>query len=337
MSAGRTRTYMTELNRTDVDYTSFQNSRELARYLAAQMVARNQYPNAEVIRKEISKVTNGAMNPSASTIQDEIKKWHEEVFWPTYHAMGSVPQESGYPAEVKRIFTESFHNIVIQLQAAAGARFNAERADFQRQAQEAENVVRGLQEQVQGIEQRLAEVQSQYDAEAQAHTSTKEQLEAADAEVRELNVKLQAAYEKQAAHEVQLNEVRRTERDRADKLLEDAAKDRQRYQLEIDMARQRAKSVELSLQGQVGENRRLVHEHAQAQSTAAALRKELESLRAAHAEEVRRMTEALRAAHAGATQAERMKPTLRPAGGKALATASIGRNRRSLRKTPRQG
>lgn len=328
---------MTEPNHTSVDYASFQNSRELARYLANRMVARNQYPNAEVIRKEISKVTNGVMKPSASTIQDEIKKWHEEVFWPTYHAMGTVPQESGFPAEVKRIFTESFHNIVMQLQTAASAQFDGERADFQIQAQEAEKVVRDLQEQVQGIEQRLAEVQGQYEAEVQAHAGTKEQLEATGTEVSELNAKLQAAYEKQAAHEVQLNEVRRTERDRADKLLEDAAKDRQRHQLEIDMARQRAKSVELSLQGQVGENRRLVHEHAQAQSEAAAARKELESLRKAHAEEVRRMTDALRAAHAGATQAERMKPTLRPAGGKAFATKTIGRNRRSLHKTPRQG
>jgi myosin heavy subunit len=328
---------MTEPIRTDVDYASFQNSRELARYLAAEMVAHNQFPNAEVIRKQISRVTNGAMNPSASTIQDEIRKWHEDVFWPTYHAMGSVPQESGFPGEVKRIFTESFHNIVMQLQAAASAQFDVERADFQRQAQEAENVVRGLQEQVQGIEQRLAEVQDQYEAELQAHAGTKEQLEATGTEVRELNAKLQAAYEKQAAHEVQLNDVRKAERDRADKLLEDAAKDRRRDQLEIDMARQRAKSVELSLQGQVGENRRLVHEHAQAQSEATAARKELESLRKAHAEEVRRMTEALRAAHAGATQAERMKPTVRPAGGKALGTKPVARNRRSLHKPPRQG
>ncbi|RLM51893.1 hypothetical protein DVK02_16685, partial [Halobellus sp. Atlit-31R] len=106
---------MTEPIRTDLDDAALPNSRTLARRLAAEMVENNEIPNAEVIRKKISAVTNGQMNPSALTIQDEIKKWYADEFWPTYHAMGRLPKDSGFPAEVGRIFKESFQSIVVQL------------------------------------------------------------------------------------------------------------------------------------------------------------------------------------------------------------------------------
>lgn len=326
---------MTEPIRTDLDDAALPNSRTLARRLAAEMVENNEIPNAEVIRKKISAVTNGQMNPSALTIQDEIKKWYADEFWPTYHAMGRLPKDSGFPAEVGRIFKESFQSIVVQLQAAARAEFQGERAEFQRQIDEADKVVRELQEKVLEHELRAAEAQERYTAEAHAHAATKMQLEASDTLVRELNTKLQTAHELQAEHEAQLNEVRRTERERADRQVEASALEARRHLLEVDVARQRAKTLESSLQGQVGENRRLVLAHAKAESEANALRLELANLRTTHAAEVQRMTAALRAAQAGTAQAERMKPNVKAAARKSAAGAPVGRVRRSLHKPTR--
>lgn len=326
---------MTEPTRSNLDDAALPNSRVLARRLAAEMVENNEIPNAEVIRKKIGEVTNGQMKPSALTIQDEIKKWYAEDFWPTYNAMVRLPKESGFPAEVGRIFKESFQSIVVQLQAAARAEFQGERAEFQHQIDEADKVVREMQEKVLEHELRAAEAQESYQVEAHAHAETKLQLEASDAVVRELNAKLHAAHELQAEHEAQLNEVRRTERERADRQIEASALEARRHLLEVDLARQRAKSLESSLQGQVGENRRLVLDHAKAESEANALRLELANLRTTHAEEVQRMTTALRAAQAGAAQAERMKPSAKAAGRKAGSGAPVGRVRRSLHKPTR--
>lgn len=326
---------MTEPIRNDLDDAALPSSRVLARRLAAEMVENNEIPNAEVIRRKIGEVTNGQMKPSALTIQDEIKKWYAEDFWPTYNAMVRLPIDSGFPAEVGRIFRESFQSIVIQLQAAARAEFQGERADFQRQVDEADRVVRELQEKVLEHELRAAEAQERYQAEAHAHAETRQQLEATDAVARDLNAKLHAAHELQAQHEAQLNEVRQSERDRADRQVEASALETRRHLLEVDVARQRAKSLESSLQGQMGENRRLVLEHAKAESEANALRLELENLRTSHTQEVQRMTAALRAAQAGAAQAERMKPSVKAVSRKAAGSAPLGRVRRSLHKPNR--
>lgn len=326
---------MTEPTRTDLDDAALPNSRVLARRLAAEMVENNEIPNAEVIRKKIGEVTNGQMKPSALTIQDEIKKWYAEDFWPTYNAMVRLPKESGFPAEVGRIFKESFQSIVVQLQAAARAEFQSERAEFQYQIDEADKVVREMQQKVSEHELRAAEAQERYQAEAMAHSSTEGKLNAAVEQISDLNTKLHAAHEQQAGHEQQLNEVRTTERERADTQIQAAYTEARRNVLEIDMLRQRVKSHELTIAGHQGENRRLVLEHAKAVAAATALEAELKNARLAHTKEVERMTAALRAAQAGITQADRMKPTLRPAAKKTLSGSSAGRVRRTLHKPTR--
>lgn len=326
---------MTDATQSNLADTTPPNSRTLARRIAAEMVANKELPNPESVRKRIIVVTNGQMNPSASTMQDEIGKWYQDDFWPTYHTLGSLPEESGIPAEVRSIFQASFQTMVVQLFAAAKAGFQTEREDFQRQIDEADQVVRDLQRVASEHELRAAEAQERYLAEASEHVGAKERIEALASEVRDLNVKLHAAHEKQATHEAELKEVRQAERARADTQIEAAYVEGRRLLQEVDNMRQNIRSKDVSIDALQGQNRRLVQEHATASAEATALKTELANARAAHAKEVERMTAALRAAQAGTAQAERMKPAVRPTARKAPSGAPAGRVRRSLHKPTR--
>lgn len=326
---------MTDSSLYIADEATPPNSRALARKIAAEMVQNHELPNSEAVRKRIVAATGGRLNPSALTMQTEIKAWYADEFWPTYHAMGSLPEDSGVPAEVRSIFHASFQTMVVQLFAAAKAGFQSEREDFQRQIDEADQVVRELQRSVSDHEMRATEAQERYQAKAHEHALAKERIEALAGDVRDLNAKLHTAHEQQANHETELKEVRQAEQTRADTQIEEAFKEGRRHLFEIDALRQRVKSLELSVAGHQREHKHLVQEHATATAETKALQTELANARAAHAQEVERMTAALRAAQAGAAQAGRMKPAVRAAGKKPAGGASAPRVRRSLHKPTR--
>lgn len=326
---------MTEPTRINLDDATPPNSRARARQIAAQMVMNKEIPTAEAVRKRIVEETSGELSPSALTIQTEMKAWFAEEFWPTHHAMGLVPADSTIPVEVRALFQSSFQTMVVQLFAAARASFDGEREEFQRQVAEADRVVQDLQLQVSAIEQRAAAAEERYQAEARAHADTRLQLEASDTLVRDLNAKLHAAHEQQAAHEHRLNEVRTSERERADTQIAAARADAQHHLQEIDNLRQRVKMQDLSLASQTSENRRLGLEHARIAAEAAALAQELKNTQAANDREVERLAAALQAAQAGNTQGDKRKPALRAAGGKTSGVQAAGRVRRSLHKPTR--
>lgn len=326
---------MTEPTLFIADEATPQNSRAMARKIATEMVQNHEVPNSENVRRRIVESTGGKTKPSALTIQTEIKAWYAEEFWPTYHAMGSLPADSDVPAEVRSIFQASFQTMLVQLFAAAKAGFQSEREEYQRQINEADQVVRDLQRSVSEHELRAAEALERLAAEAHDHAIAKERIEALASEVRDLNTKLHAAHEQQATHEAELKEVRQSERARADTQIEEAFREGRRLTQEVDNLRQNVRSKDVSIDALQGENRRLVLEHAKSTAETSALQTELATARAAHAKEIERMTAALRAAQAGAAQGERMKPTVRAAGRKAPAGAPVGRVRRTLHKPTR--
>jgi len=326
---------MTEPNRTDLIDLTPGNSRDLARKIAAEMVQNNEIPTAEAVRKRIIERTAGGINPSASTIQSEMKAWYSEEFWPAYHAMGTVPKDSGVPAQVRSLFQSSFQTMAVQLFGVARASFDADREEYQRQIAEADQVVQDLQRKLGEQEVHTAAAQKLFEIEQHNHAETKQQLEAANIQVRELSAKLQAAHEQQVKHEQQLNDVRTSEQQRADKQVAAAREDAQRHLQEIDNLRQRVKAQDLSLAGQASENRRLSLEHAKVAAEAAALAQELKNTQAANAREVERLVAALQTAQGGTGQGERRKPALRAVGGKASGAQPVGRVRRSLHKPTR--
>jgi hypothetical protein len=326
---------MTEPTRINLDDATPPNSRVLARQIAAQMAMNKEIPTAEAVRKRIVEQTGGEINPSASTIQSEMKAWFADEFWPTYHAMGAVPADSSIPADVRSLFQSSFQTMVVQLFAAARASFDAERQEFQRQVAEADRVVQDLQIKVSELEQRATTAEEHYQAEVRAHADARLQLDASNTQVHELNAKLHAAHELQAAHEQRLNDVRTSERERADTQIAAARDDAQRHLQEIDNLRQRVKALDLSLASQTSENRRLGLEHARIAGEAAALAQELKNTQASNAREIERLLAALRVAQTNQPQGERMKPARRAAGGTTAAARSAGRTKRSLHKPTR--
>jgi len=326
---------MTEPNRHDLSDATPGNSRVFARQIAAEMVQNHELPTAEAVRKRIIERTRGELNPSALTIQTEIKAWYSEEFWPTFHTMGSLPKDTEVPAQVRALFQSSFQTMAVQLFAAARSSFDGERVEWQRQVAEADRVVQDLQQKLGEQEVHTAAAQELFEIEQHNHADTKQKLEAAEAQVRELAVKLQAAHEQQAKHEQQLNEVRTSERERADTQIETARADAKRHLQEIDNLRQRVKAQDMSLASQTAENRRLGLEHAKITGEAAALAQEIKNTQAANAREVERLVAALQAAQAGPAQGERMKPALRAAGGTAAIARGAGRTKKSLRKPTR--
>lgn len=326
---------MTEPNRYELTDTTPGNSRALARQIAAEMVQNREIPTAEAVRKRIIERTHGELSPSALTIQTEIKAWYGEEFWPTFHAMGTVPKDSEVPAQVRALFQSSFQTMAVQLFAAARASFDGEREEWQRQVAEADRVVQDLQRKLGEQETHTGAAQELFAIEQHNHADTRQKLEAADAQVRELAVKLQTAHEQQAKHEQQLNEVRTLERQRADAQIEAARADARRHLQEIDNLRQRVKAQDLSLASQTAENRRLGLEHAKIAAEATALAQELKNIQAANAREVERLAAALQAAQAGTAQGERMKPALRAAGATVAMARGAGRTKKSLRKPTR--
>ncbi|OEZ69276.1 hypothetical protein JAB5_27180 [Janthinobacterium sp. HH103] len=309
---------MTQSTHISLDEAAPLNSRALARMIAAEMVQNNELPNAEIIRKRIVALTAGSMNPSALTIQTEIRAWYEQEFWPTYHAMGALPENTGVPEAVQNLFQSSFQTMVVQLFAAAKAGFQSEREEYDRQIDEAEQVVKKLKLEVNESVARVAEALDLYHTEARDHTATKDRLDAAADELRELNSRLHSAYELQATHEAKLTEIRTVERDRADAQIQSAYLEARRNLQEIDNLRQRVKTQELTQAAQAGDNRRLVLEHARAESDAQASRTELANAREAHAREL-----------------ERLLATLRPTGSKTATAKTFTHSRKSLRKPTR--
>lgn len=326
---------MTETNHHDVTDATPGNSRALARQIAAEMVQNHEIPTAEAVRKRIIERTRGELNPSALTIQTEIKAWYGDKFWPTFHAMGTVPKDSEVPAQVRAIFQSSFQTMAVQLFAAARTSFDGEREELQRQVTEADRVVQDLQRELGEQEVHATAAQELFEIEKHTHAETKQKLEAADSQVRELAVKLQSAHEQQAKHEQQLNEVRTSERQRADAQIEAARDDVKRHLQEIDNLRQRVKVQDLALASQTAENRRLGLEHAKVTAETAALAQELKTAQGTSARELERMAAALLAAEANSAQGERTKPALRTAGGAIAAGRGAGRTRKSLRKPTR--
>ncbi|MBY0240099.1 MAG: DNA-binding protein [Burkholderiaceae bacterium] len=326
---------MTEPTRYDLPDSTPGNSRALARQIAAEMVQNHEIPTAEAVRKRIIERTRGELNPSALTIQTEIKAWYSEEFWPTFHAMGTVPKDSEVPPQVRALFQSSFQTMAVQLFAAARSSFDSDREEYQGQIAEADSVVRDLQQKLGELEVHTATAQGLLEIEKHAHAVTRQKLEASDTQVRELAVKLQAAHEQQAKHEQQLNEVRASERQRADSQIDAARVDAQRHLQEIDNLRQRVKAQDLVLASQDTENRRLALEHAKVAAEATALVQELKNTQAANGREMERMAAALQTAQAATTQGEKRKPSLRAAGGNAAGVQAAGRVRRSLHKPTR--
>lgn len=125
---------------------SHMDSRALTRHIANDMVARKVVPTGESVRKAIIAITDGVSNPSASTIQDEFKKWMEDTFWPTYGVLQGLPDNRDVSARLAQLYSDGFQQIVIGAIDIAKASYTGERAQFEADAARSAETIVNLEE-----------------------------------------------------------------------------------------------------------------------------------------------------------------------------------------------
>lgn len=260
--------------------------RQLVRNVADRMVEECEVPTAEKVRKRIIAESEGRRNPSALTVQSEMKSWFAESFWPSHHALSAIPEDSEVPVELRRIYRDGYQLLVRGIIKAVSATWDGERRQLQAQVAEAHELVESLHGRIGSLEtlvQTRDEALEVADAKLahiqEAHEEKARQLE-------QLNAQLVTAANRQAEHERELNQVREVERTRSDEAARQAQESVKKVLLELDTERQASKRSEVQsqqLKTQLRESRdRLAHAHNQLeiqQKDNALLRDQIELMR----------------------------------------------------------
>lgn len=274
------------------------NTRLLVRKAAAEIANQGEYPTPELVRTKIQAYTKGSLNPSNTTVNDELKKWRADTFWPTFNTFSSLPAESGVPEAVRQAFVEAYRMMVVNLLAKAKADWDDERAEFVRQLEQAGTAVGELRDRAASLEQDMVYARAEMSRDADnlrdaADANTKLQQENS-----QLSADLQCALQQQATHEREVNEARQAERHRADAAAEAARLEQNRLHVEIDNTRQAVKRLESATNAAVAETTRANERATNAERELAAVRAELKAAQTAHASEVANLSKALATARA---------------------------------------
>lgn len=292
------------------------DTRSLVRQVASEMATNREMPNAEKVRKEIQLRTGGALNPSTLTVQDEMKKWMADTFWPNYHRFAALPEQTNVPAAMQALFAEGFQKLVVGAIDLARTAWDTERDALTAEKASVQGELRTLREDSERLRLQL-------DSANEENNTLRQQLQQANrqqAELREqldrINAALQAATEAQAAHERELNEVRETERRQAQANVDAAREDTRRALREVDEMRQAAKVQEKNLT-RVNEELatlrdRAVKAEARADTLAQTHAAEKQALVATHAAETERLRQQLPAPVAKPSEIKRQGFAARP-------------------------
>lgn len=273
------------------------DTRALVRRIANEFAQKMEYPSAEQVRKEIQSRSNNTMNPSTSTVQDEMKKWYADTFWPTYTSLSSLPLTDGVPQEMRRLFVDSFQMIVVGAIELAKSNWNAERLELNR-AHEADTQRIEQLNQALALEQdRSHALEKQRDEIASSKSLAENKLADLQTAHTSTLASLQEARDAQLTHERQLAEVRETERKQAEAKIDAARDETRRVMRELDALRQEAKGhqqrisqLELELRA---EREAAIQFKARAEAIASASTQEKASMQQSHQAEIQLLRESL--------------------------------------------
>lgn len=326
-----------------MDHDSFPSSfdanvgpiREVIRTVASTFAREGTYPTAEMVRKQIIKLTNGERSPSATTVQDEMKAWYADTFWPTYNILGGLddlPALPGIARELREIYIEGFRVLVLDTVKSVKTAWADERESLLQQLAESEAVTVGLRSDLTVREQTIDSLNEKVVAVSQENVAAGQRIDEQASSIAALQQSLAEAHslaremaEKQAGHERELNQVRDEERARSDRLVAQAREDVRTVQLELDAQRQANKRLEQNLETQQGQLQTERARVSAAEATAAALTAELQTLRHAHAAEVQRLAESIRQLSTPAPAPERPRKAL-PAAGERMPRNRLRKN-----------
>lgn len=306
------------------------SSRTLTRQVATEFSRQNIFPTTEMVRKRIGEITEGRIKPSATTVQDEMGKWYAEVFWPSYHALGALPEDPNVPVEIRRIFTDTFRLMTVEVFGAASRAWDTERAEYQLQINEADKTVERLKDSADRAAAEATALKAQLADEVAAHQRTQARAEDLQQQVTQQAAQLQQAAQREVDHARQINDVRAEERRRQDAAEAAATEERNRLMKQIDELRQLAK----------GQEQQIGHLHKQGENLTLLLatkQTEISTMERKHADEVGRLNRLAEAERARASKlatelAATNKPGARAAAGKKIARATGARSRTTLHK-----
>lgn len=140
------------------------DTRAAVRVVASYLARNQEYPSAEKVRKFIGDQTGAS--PSTTTVQDEMKKWLADTFWPRQHAFGFLADQNGLASKLQDIYRESFDSLVVRTVdlvnsswAAERERLESEVLQFESQYQQAAQAQRDIEEQRRELESRVRELE----------------------------------------------------------------------------------------------------------------------------------------------------------------------------------
>lgn len=223
------------------------DTRAMVRHIANDMIAHQDFPSAERVRKRIQADTGGNVNPSTLTVQDEMRKWLSDTFWAKHNALGALPDNPQVSHSLKRLYQDGFQTLVVGAISSAAQAWNKEREEFVVERQEAATIQERLQAQVTLLQADLDRAEDKLIGASEDNSHALEEIAQLNERLAVATQDIKEALQAQAEHERALNAVRESERGHTEEQIKLARADATRVLLDLDERRQDVKRLSAEL------------------------------------------------------------------------------------------
>jgi len=228
------------------------DTRAMVRVVANHFVSNADFPSSEKVRKFISDNTDS--NPSTTTVQDEMKKWQADTFWPTFQMLGTLPDAPGVSHDLRRIFQDAFQMIVVGAIDTAKKAWDVEREAHVSEIQQVRSLLQIKESECMDLQAQLAEAK----LESEAFSATIDGLQEEISKQSRLLVEVTRELHKEQSRTRDLQEEITQAEERAQRALDALQKD-------LDAVRGTQVADRQQLELQRAENLRLSEELVQSQ------------------------------------------------------------------------
>jgi chromosome segregation ATPase len=264
-----------------------QDTRERVRLVANRMLDDNEMPNAERVRKRFYDLYKA--RPSTLTVNDEMKAWMDDTFWPRFRVFSKLKGHSSVSRRMQKIYEQGFNQIVIGAVESANGMWESERQAMREQIVEREARLTDAHHREADLQDAVSQAQAQSTVTQHIVNALQNQLTYRTQQIDELHAALATAHEEilQAAqrsldYERKIAQTREEERSRADREIAAARDSVRKVQLELDGERQAVKRHEATHERQQAEIREVTGRLTQSEAARAAAEAEVLALKDAH-------------------------------------------------------
>lgn len=227
-------------------------SREWVRKVAEELTHGQEWPTSDKVRNLIVEHTKGGLNPSNSTVHDELKRWFGDTFWPRTNAF-KVISAPGIPESLSSIYQEGFQLIVQGALIAAATNWESEKSELQKALAAAhENIEAYVLEREKQIAA-MEELSGQFELSSMNCTTLEDEVTRLKSELLGANDLIRLALEREAKYERSINEIQTDAQRRIEAETRRSDEERRSLQLQIDRDRQILKQAEAERMKSVAE------------------------------------------------------------------------------------